>query len=170
MSLPCPGTEAREAPRILARLRSQKRIPYPVSAKSALRSRVRFSWSTLNAILSSNFYILSLFLYHNTEYDPYCCLIFEHLLTKQTPDSPLFIPIQTNAPEAVLSSTNNKSHGQSASSQPEPSQKTVKDTKILSCHYCRRQKLKCDRSDSCGVCQARCEGHLCTWEEGQRPE
>ncbi|KAF4225160.1 hypothetical protein CNMCM6805_006996 [Aspergillus fumigatiaffinis] len=55
-------------------------------------------------------------------------------------------------------------------SQPNPPPKKGKDKKIFSCHSCRRRKLKCDRFDPCGACQARGEGHLCTWEEGQRPE
>ncbi|KAJ5894305.1 C6 finger domain protein [Penicillium taxi] len=48
--------------------------------------------------------------------------------------------------------------------------KKGKDKKIFSCHSCRRRKLKCDRFDPCGACQARGEGDRCTWEEGQRPE
>ncbi|GIC94496.1 Zn(II)2Cys6 transcription factor [Aspergillus udagawae] len=55
-------------------------------------------------------------------------------------------------------------------SQPNPPPKKGKDKKIFSCHSCRRRKLKCDRFDPCGACRARGEGHLCTWEEGQRPE
>ncbi|OQD86196.1 hypothetical protein PENANT_c008G02074 [Penicillium antarcticum] len=51
-----------------------------------------------------------------------------------------------------------------------PRPKKTKDKKIFSCHACRRRKLKCDRFDPCGACQARGEGDRCTWEEGQRPE
>lgn len=65
----------------------------------------------------------------------------------------------------------NKTQGQSDSSNPpQPPPKKGKDKKIWSCHSCRRRKLKCDRSDPCGACQARGEGQSCTWEEGQRPE
>ncbi|KAL9595428.1 MAG: hypothetical protein Q9219_006445 [cf. Caloplaca sp. 3 TL-2023] len=77
----------------------------------------------------------------------------------------------TGATEVPPSTSNRTPQGQSASSLPEPpQQKKGKDKKIWSCHSCRRRKLKCDRSDPCGACLARGEGHSCTWEEGQRPE
>ena len=88
--------------------------------------------------------------------------------------SSLFVAMQTDTAngvaEAALYGTNDELQGQSASLQVDPQQKKGKDKKIWSCRSCRRRKLKCDRSDPCGACQARGEGHLCTWEEGQRPE
>lgn len=45
-----------------------------------------------------------------------------------------------------------------------------KAKKIFSCYACRKRKLKCDRMDPCGACSGRGESHLCTWQEGQRPE
>ncbi|KAF7712295.1 Fungal Zn(2)-Cys(6) binuclear cluster domain-containing protein [Penicillium ucsense] len=63
-----------------------------------------------------------------------------------------------------------KAPAQAGASQQNPAPKKGKDKKIFSCHSCRRRKLKCDRFDPCGACQARGEGHMCTWEEGQRPE
>ncbi|KAL8935835.1 MAG: hypothetical protein Q9216_005235 [Gyalolechia sp. 2 TL-2023] len=73
-----------------------------------------------------------------------------------------------NAPAGAPSAGTNKIQGAAAPSEQPP--KKGKDKKIWSCHSCRRRKLKCDRSDPCGACQARGEGHSCTWEEGQRPE
>lgn len=71
---------------------------------------------------------------------------------------------QEDTPNGVVEAASDQHYA-----QPKP-QKKSKDKKIVSCHSCRRRKLKCDRSDPCGACQARNEGHLCTWEEGQRPE
>ncbi|PYH43125.1 Zn(II)2Cys6 transcription factor domain-containing protein [Aspergillus saccharolyticus JOP 1030-1] len=69
-----------------------------------------------------------------------------------------------------LSGNPNPPPAPATQSQPNPPPKKGKDKKIFSCHSCRRRKLKCDRFDPCGACEARGEGNSCTWEEGQRPE
>ncbi|EAW12209.1 putative C6 finger domain protein [Aspergillus clavatus NRRL 1] len=76
----------------------------------------------------------------------------------------------TKTPSTTVSSSTSKPNPSPAPTQSNPAPKKGKDKKIFSCHSCRRRKLKCDRFDPCGACQARGEGHLCTWEEGQRPE
>ncbi|KAI2791849.1 hypothetical protein POX_c04728 [Penicillium oxalicum] len=76
----------------------------------------------------------------------------------------------SNPVAAVESSDKTNPPAPTGSSKPNPAPKKGKDKKIFSCHSCRRRKLKCDRFDPCGACQARGQGHLCTWEEGQRPE
>ncbi|RHZ55534.1 Zn(II)2Cys6 transcription factor domain-containing protein, partial [Aspergillus thermomutatus] len=81
--------------------------------------------------------------------------------------------VQKSSPNCVAEPESSGKPNPSApagQSQPNPPPKKGKDKKIFSCHSCRRRKLKCDRFDPCGACQARGEGHLCTWEEGQRPE
>lgn len=79
--------------------------------------------------------------------------------------------MHTNVPKAPTDTSANKNpSAQSGPARHDQPPKKGKDKKIWSCHSCRRRKLKCDRSDPCGACQARGEGNSCTWEEGQRPE